>query len=357
MTTTNTTKHIDAKALKAKINTFKLLALLGIKIHYRKILCLAHDDHTPSMHVYTDGCKCFSCKQYMDPISITMTVKGLKFTEACQWLKDNISKIERTDNDPAPRTYSATNAGTAANEPFTPISTEYLTELLPFHPLTPEARHFLFEERMLSPQVIEQCGIKALPPLPEPSADDICLKPKYFNWAPNGKTGHADPNSLLIPYYDAAGKLIFIQSRYLGKRVKGTDDHIPRFKFPKGCGNPPLYGRQNLGALMPGAEISLHEGISDTWTAMTLGFHAVAIPSSTLVNSKAIAILKPFTIHMWPDNDEPGIELYNDLRDKGLNIRHHLIPTAFNDFSEYYVHLRRNRRLSVEEARNVLCAL
>lgn len=59
-----------------------------IDVKRNKALCLFHDDHNPSMHIYpkTNTGYCFTCNTYHDVIDICMKKYNMKFVEAVKFL-------------------------------------------------------------------------------------------------------------------------------------------------------------------------------------------------------------------------------------------------------------------------------
>jgi DNA primase len=53
-----------------------------------KVKCLWHNDHNPSLHVYNDGAKCYSCGIYVDIFSYVTKQENLSFLQAVKWIAD-----------------------------------------------------------------------------------------------------------------------------------------------------------------------------------------------------------------------------------------------------------------------------
>lgn len=325
--------------IKNKVNNFRLAEELHLQRYRSNILCPFHDDHHPSMHVYAGGFKCYACQTYTDAFGLVRQVLHTDFPGAKHWLLQHMGSISRQQDDefstygrltlPA-SAFSGSRPQTAGFKPQN-VNVAHLQHMLQRHPLTDEARRFLFHERMLDPQTVEQAGLRALSS-PQPAS-------------PDGRQGSFPAHSLLIPYRDRQGRLLVVQSRYMGP-CEGE----PRFRFPRQCGTPPLYGQEQLPLLKPGEKLIVTEGTSDCLTARSLGFRAVALPSSTLIDPEAVGLLQGLNLHMWPDNDEAGHKCYFRLHALLPQLVYHQLPTRFNDLSDFYVHLR-HQGLSTEEAR------
>lgn len=190
--------------------------------------------------------------------------------------------------------------------------------------LTHRAEEFLFGERKLLPQFIAWSGVVAT---------DVDMSGYRFG----GR--FFDGPSLLIPYFDVDGRLVTVQSRYLGK-----DKEKPRFKFAPGS-KPLIYGLQILPQVKDGEVLVVTEGCTDCWAAMSMGYKAIAIPSATLCTAECQQLLADKNLHMWPDQDEPGHKLYMQLHEMLPQLEYHQLPSGCKDLSEYY--LRRKESVKV----------
>ena len=185
--------------------------------------------------------------------------------------------------------------------------------------------------------------------------------------------GVFDGPSLIFPYFDQEGRLVSVQSRYLGKKksesssdmdkvsldeakpddVKPDDvkpKEIPRFKFAPGS-HRMIYGLDRLKDYPPGEPLLITEGPSDCWTALTLGIHAIAIPSATLFDRRFQGLLAGRNLHIFPDQDEAGLSLYFELKKALPSLVYHQLPEGCKDLSEYYLKLRRSEGMTLEEAK------
>ena len=272
---------------------------LGLRISRHVSLCPFHDDRHPSLHfnVRKNRFRCYVCGEQGRTIDLVMKQLRLTFFEACKWLADDsniiiseyTSKVKKQTEPPS-------------------VNIDSLLPLVAQPVLTEEARKFLFEERKLNPRVIDWCGISST---------------------------HTD---LIIPYFGIEGNLIGMQWRYLG-----SDKSKPRFRFPKGshCG---IYNLPVLKQLRESEPLFICEGASDCWAMLSSGHKAIAIPSATLLKREDIELIsRPLreswrgSLHMFPDNDEPGERLFLQLRDLLPQIVRHQLPADCKDFSEAYL--------------------
>ena len=312
---------------------------LGLRVERHKCLCPFHDDSRPSLtfNTYRNRYRCYVCDAHGGVIDLVKGVKGLGFKEACSWLDSGI-----TEHQLPPIIHQSSSIKT---KKVYPPDIEWLSQLVRTKVLTLEARRFLFEERKIDPRVVAWCGLTSI------SEAQPCWrygKPFY------------DAPSLLIPYYDADGKLVSVQSRYLGSTSSERAPldqseayaerelpqmnrklyvNTPRFKFPRGS-DCHVYGLQILRMLKPGEELWITEGASDCWAMLSSGKKAIAIPSATLLKDKDIEPLRGLNLHMYPDQDRPGEKLFLELKERLPQLERHQLPEGCKDFGEYWKKLK-----------------
>jgi len=274
---------------------------LGIKVHRHKALCCFHNDHTPSLTFRKNKFKCWSCGESGDSISFVQKVLGKDFLDACRWLADEHNVIVTSFTTPE-------DSG-VQQKPFDASRYERFFER-PW--LNEEARKFLFDERKIDPRVVRWCRV--------------------ISWKDRSGTPW-----LQIPYFNREGKLIGIQNRNL---IKGA---TPRFRFPQGGGSISLYNQPVLNMLRPNDTLYICEGASDTWSMLSSGHKAIAIPSATLLSKKDVELLQALSselsvrFEMWPDNDAPGERLFLQLKEVLPSLIRHQLPQNCKDYSEYYL--------------------
>ena len=145
--------------------------------------------------------------------------------------------------------------------------------------------------------------------------------------------------SLLIPYFDMTGKLVALQSRYLG-----TSDNIPRFKML--CNSrKQLYNMDLLAQLQEGSKLYIMEGITDCLAMLSAGYPAVAIQSATTIPETELDKLSGFDLVMVHDNDKAGVSafyhLHRSLLRYGCRLKCAAIPALFKDYSAYYLSFKK----------------
>lgn len=299
---------------------------LGLDVNRHKCLCPFHDDSRPSLtfNTYRNRYRCYVCDAHGGVIDLVKNYRGCNFKEAVGWLTGdpNLGTLgEMQQNRPhAEAIISATKKRNVY-----PPDLDWLSQLVRTKVLTLEARRFLFEERKIDPRVVAWCGLTSI------SEAQPCWrygKPFY------------DAPSLLIPYYDADGRLLSVQGRYLGDRsaelaTSAGNRDIPRFRFPRGS-DCHVYGLQILRMLKPGEELWITEGASDCWAMLSSGKKAIAIPSATLLKEKDIEPLRGLNLHMYPDQDRPGEKLFLELRERLPQLQRHQLPTNCKDFGDFW---------------------
>ena len=291
----------------------KVADKMGIRVVRHKALCPFHEDRHPSLHFKNNRFKCFACGASGDVIDLVQRYLNVEFKEAVEWM-DNGKTLSSPGAD-------ATAAGETPALPEASakgeLDLEYLETLVGQPVINEEAAHFLYDERKIDPRVVKWCGLTSISePMP------------CWRW---GKAFYDAP-SLLIPYRDLDGRLLSVQGRYMGKEEK------PRFRFPRGS-HVGMYNKPVIRRLKSGDELWITEGPSDCWAMLSAGYKAVAIPSATSLTRADISVLRDglpegVSLHMYPDNDEPGMKLFEDLRRWFPELQGHVLPEGCKDFGE-----------------------
>lgn len=341
-----------------ELDILQVADLLGMGLRNKRALCIHHDDHHPSLafNVKKNTCHCYSCGFSADTIGLVRERLNLGFSEACHWLADHFdvyigddrygNSARYTEKSADKKLLTASDrrmASLRAHFAETHVSHGHLADVAPssvdvefyqqmfrqMH-LSESGRRFLFEERLLSPEALKVCQIVS-------TEQSVCM-------ARVGR-GVFDGPSLIFPYFDQEGRLVSVQSRYLGKKKE-----IPRFKFAPGS-HRMIYGLDRLKDYPSDEPLLITEGPSDCWTALTLGIHAIAIPSATLFDRRFQGLLAGRNLHVFPDQDEAGLSLYFELKKALPRLVYHQLPEGCKDLSEYYLKLRRSEGMTLEEAK------
>ena len=356
-----------------ELDILQVADLLGMGLRNKRALCIHHDDHHPSLafNVKKNTCHCYSCGFSADTIGLVRERLNLGFSEACRWLADHFDvyiadekygnsaryadkcadKKVLTASDRRLASLRAHFAETHVSHGYvapSSVDVEFYQQMFRQMHLSESGRRFLFEERLLSPEALKVCHIVS-------TEQSVCM-------ARVGR-GVFDGPSLIFPYFDQEGRLVSVQSRYLGKpKSESSSDmdkvsfdevkpkEIPRFKFAPGS-HRMIYGLDRLKDYPSDEPLLITEGPSDCWTALTLGIHAIAIPSATLFDHRFQGLLAGRNLHIFPDQDEAGLSLYFELKKALPSLVYHQLPEGCKDLSEYYLKLRRSEGMTLEEAK------
>ena len=356
-----------------ELDILQVADLLGMGLRNKRALCIHHDDHHPSLafNVRKNTCHCYSCGFSADTIGLVRERLNLGFSEACRWLADHFDVYIADEHRDTYRknvkkavtaserrmaslrahfaeTHVSHGHPSSAYVAPSSVDVEFYQQMFRQMHLSESGRRFLFEERLLSPEALKVCHIVS-------TEQSVCMA--------RVGCGVFDGPSLIFPYFDQEGRLVSVQSRYLGKKKsessfdmdKVSSDEakpkeIPRFKFAPGS-HRMIYGLDRLKDYPPGEPLLITEGPSDCWTALTLGFHAIAIPSATLFDRSFQGLLAGRNLHIFPDQDEAGLSLYFELKQALSSLVYHQLPEGCKDLSEYYLKLRRSEGMTLEEAK------
>ena len=283
---------------------------LGLQVSRHKSLCPFHEDSHPSLtfHVAKNSFRCFACGAHGGVIDFAMHVLGKSFIETCEWLANEhnviLTEWKPTDKPTEPKPFDAARYSRYFEHPI----------------LNEAARRFLFGERKLNEKVISWCRLTSF------------------------TDRHGIP-WLQIPYFDIDGNLIGVQNRNLAYN-KHQPSLSPRFKFPYGhtCH---IYNLPVLKLLQPEEPLYITEGCSDCWAMLSSGHKAIAVPSATLLKPSDLYPIQQLinngwhgALHIYPDNDKPGENLYQQLVSLANQMRvciiRHSLPIDCKDYSDYY---------------------
>lgn len=292
----------------------KVADKMGIRVVRHKALCPFHEDRHPSLHFKNNRFKCFACGASGDVIDLVQRYLNVEFKEAVEWIGEAPPPPGGGISCPPDTPAALLNPPPGGRGA---VDIEYLSTLIAHPVINAEAAHFLYDERKIDPRVVKWCGLTSISePMP------------CWRW---GKAFYDAP-SLLIPYRDLDGRLLSVQGRYMGKEEK------PRFRFPRGS-HVGMYNKPVIRRLKSGDELCITEGPSDCWAMLSAGYKAVAIPSATSLTRADIALLRDglpegVSLHMYPDNDEPGMRLFEDLKRWFPELQGHVLPEGCKDFGE-----------------------
>lgn len=73
---------MTTEEIKESVNMSDVLTERGISIRNGMCKCPFHDDRKPSMKVYKDGCRCFTCAESWDVFGFVMKYDNVTFKQA-----------------------------------------------------------------------------------------------------------------------------------------------------------------------------------------------------------------------------------------------------------------------------------
>ena len=324
---------------------------LGISVRRHTALCFLHDDHHPSLAFNTERnrWRCYVCNVWGDNISLVQKYNNQSFVDACRWIAHNfgITLANDTPSAPASLTPAAVRPRPAAIQVPKAVSVtpdhEVLQAMVDGFHLTDKARRFLFDERHYSEDVVSQLRIFSV------DTDSELLRFLFshfdeqrvlrcqlaYRHHDGTYTPYFHTPSVFFPYFDKDGNIITLQARYLGTR-----EECQRFQFPKGS-VASIFNLPLLKDMQSTEPLFISEGVTDAIAMLSAGYKAIAIPSATLLHADMLPILSSHPLFMYPDNDDPGEKLFDQIRDaiykKGGNITHLYLPDTCKDFSAFYL--------------------
>ena len=343
--------------IKAKILAVPILSVaraLGIQITNRRTaLCFMHDDHRPSLgfKVSNNTWKCFVCNKGGNQITLVMEKLNLPYVDACKWLADSFGIHIPSDNGFRRRiTRPIRHATKKEEKKVSPIDKEVALWIIEHAGLSELANDFLFIQRKYSEDVVNYLNIGSI-------SDSTRLVNNLVNTFGKERmlaSGVVRQNSkglylffytpcLIFPYTDIDGCIVNIQTRYLG-----TNTNAPRFQFLPGS----VIGIFNMPILKCTSRterLYVTEGVTDCIAHLSSGHKAVAIPSATSLKKEDVKVLASKNLFMYPDADEPGEKLFNQLHellhDNYSTISRLQLPDGYKDYSDYYKKIIENGRL------------
>ena len=326
----------------------KVAERLGIHINRHNALCFMHNDHTPSLKfsVSKNLFHCFVCGKGGGPIQLAQEYKAWTFQEACVWLAGQFN-VWRPDGG---RCIYTKLVGRANRKNFwstdNAVSMEFDEEvfswLINTARLSPKSSKFLFEERHFKKEVIDKLKVRSLSypnrlvsEALKRFGEERCLNAKIVRQCKYGVYCFFYTPCLLFPYYGQDGRLVGVQSRYLGENKKA-----PRFQFLSSQ-RTRLFNLPVLNTLKYGDSLYISEGITDCLSMLSAGMNAVAIPSATILPFEDLVMLGNYDLRMYPDQDEAGFGAFMKLRRFFINnystIKAEKLPEGVKDYCDYYV--------------------
>lgn len=312
-----------------ELNTEDVARKLGLMVDKHRALCFMHQDTHPSLSFMRNGhgWKCFVCDRGgYDAISLVRRFLQCGYLEACHWLCEAYSHQKKEFSKSQPEI----------------IYYEIINWIVDNAKISKDAANFLYKERYLDSNVVRNLHIGSITSserliqklLVNFSESDL-VEAKIIKNISNKNYLRVYTPCILFPYYDVVGKIIGLQSRYIGDNVKA-----PRFQFI-GCKNIPIFNLPIVRQLQKGEDLYIAEGVTDCMALLSDGKKAVAIPSASNIPDESLRLLADFRLHMFPDQDNgAGIRAFRTVRSKLISMGGFLykekLPNEYKDYGEYY---------------------
>ena len=335
-----------------KINELSILSVaekLEIRVKRKRALCFIHDDSHPSLHFNTgkNTWKCYVCNKGGGVINLVMEKLGIEFVDACKWLADQFNIIIPED-DGYRKHFKKKTVKPAVKQKVEPqivTDIELYEWVVRRTILSEQARQFLYEERKYSEEVVRELGIgsvtypdRLVNALVNRFGEERSIKSGLVKRGQYGLYLHFYTPCLLFPYKNMEGRVVNLQSRYLG-----TKKETPRFQFIQNA-QISMFNIGVLNEMELGEKLFLSEGITDCIALLSSGRKAVAIPSATLLKEEQLNLLASRNLYMYPDRDEAGERLFSELQDSlgklGAMVVRVSLPKGCKDFSDYYLKMQ-----------------
>ncbi|MBR5639408.1 MAG: hypothetical protein IKW83_06545 [Muribaculaceae bacterium] len=321
---------------------------LGMVVQKHRTICFMHDDHHPSLSFFGKNRNfwhCFVCNKGGSSIDLVREYSGLDFVSACIWL-GQLSGISIKNTKPKHQIVLRPRIIKQSEDNIRPFSIKVANWILENSCLTERGKEFLFHQRKLSPDVINQLKIVSIDDpqnivsnISKTFDPEIVVNSSFFTFTKNKIYFRMFTPCLILPYYDQEWNLIGMQSRYLG-----TNAEAPRFQFIS-AQKARLFNLPILNTMKYGDHLFISEGITDCLALLSSGKKAVALPSSTILPKNDLSRLVKFSLHMYPDQDNAGKFCFNNLKRFFINhfvyLRDENLPKGFKDFSEYYLSIKK----------------
>ncbi len=320
---------------------------LGMEVKKHRALCPWHSDHNPSLRFNTSSkknfCHCFVCGNGGNPITLTMQVENCGFQEACQILAKEFSiPLPNNEKPKFVKKIQPKKSVAKVVEPENFSDVEINEWVIRRARLSDKAKQFLFEERKYNEDVVSQLGIgsvtypdKLVNSLVNHFGEERCIKSGLVKRGQYGLYLHFYTPCLLFPYKDMEGRIINLQSRYLGKKKD-----VPRFQFIQNA-QVSMFNVRVLKDMELGEKLFLSEGITDCIALLSSGRKAIAIPSATLLKEEQLNLLAAKNLYIYPDQDEAGERMFKELQEmlgkRGAMVVRVSLPKGCKDFSDYYI--------------------
>ena len=344
---------VDIDIVKQKLKEISILKVadeLGISHKGKSARCFMHNDKKPSLGFNTskNTWKCYACNKGGDQVTLVMEKLNLSYINAYKWLANRFNIIISENNgcrkNMKTRMFSPKIIQSKPKEIQNYIDGEIISWIVNNARLSKAAKEFLYNQRKYKPEVVETLKIgsiseprKLITALVNIFGLERSLKSKIVCRNQSNLYLFFRTPCLIFPYTDVDGNIMNIQTRYIG-----TDKKAPRFQFLPGT-VAGMFNISILNHLSVDEKLFISEGITDCIALLSSGRKSIAIPSATLLHDSDVKLLISKNLFMYPDNDNAGKFLYDNLSKKldafGSMIMYLQLPEDCKDFSDYYLKL------------------
>ncbi len=306
-----------------------------------------HEDKNPSFYIYPSGVwwRCFGCGRKGGSIDLVKEALGVDFRVAKAWLRERVDLSRPREAVAAigvsPRSLEEPNT----SAPIRPADPEVLEEFLKLAPLLDTGRKYL-EARAIRSETAAAFGVGQL----ATDSDALRHLGQRFGFSRLSSSGLLTTSStpqnlrlvfprpsLIFPFRER-GEAHYMQARYIG-----NESFAPRWSNLRGH----RHRVYNADVLSSNAErIAICEGVTDTLSAMELGYQAVGLVGVSARFAEAqIKALRQRTVFLLLDWDDRGEararELAAELARFGVPTIRLARPSATaSDLNEYLIELR-----------------
>jgi DNA primase len=318
---------------------------LGIKLRRNKCLCFMHEEKTPSFSINKryNIWKCFGCGRCGGVIELVKQYNDYNFVEACQWLSNKFGMGKYLIKVPNEKkeTIRVADRNKADSEVY-----NWFIENLS---ITGSVRKFI-ENRRYPYDITEEYKLKGLhdctgyfEKCKSKWGIDRLLKCGLAKFELNKTTGEIKfkftwwTDTMIIPYYDISGDVVYIQGRTLDPYFERGHKYINLTGVPTSLFNMPI-----LTTLRKDDILVITEGVTDCISSCLMGKKAVGVIGANGFKKGYLKLLKDFDINLIPDNDasKAGEKFANRIRQQfqlvGKTITIHTLDEKYKDVSEYY---------------------
>ena len=297
---------------KQKLKTEAFLSKLGLDYDIRGdqalLLCVVHDEKTPSLRVnLSDGMfKCFGCDfKGGDLIKFVMDYRQLGFVQSLEFLStlldiplpESVAEIDKLDLMQRKLVRIRSNYVATKNLTNNSDIYEYLLSLCAEGP----AIDYLKSRGIVDAEmVVKGFRIRVVDDYDKIGAAMLARFDERRLVAAGIMNDRRNlvffNHRLLFPFFDYE-EIVYVSARAMNNDVK------PKYLNLRGVPIPTFY---NVNAAYSGDFVFVAEGLTDTLSVAALGVPVVGIAGATNINTEKLLLLNDHRVVLGMDNDEAG---------------------------------------------------